>query len=173
MINKALHALDVGDRYYKTGKRGLNVGYCFPTAEELRKFSKERFGGLESETEYLTSLFTGFDETKFKQVRSSYLYFVGVWSTKAVRSFAADILILDEYDEMDKAARALAQKRLAGSVLGIEIDLSTPTLPNKGINALYLRSDQHVWETLCIDCGEFNQLDFFRDVHADIGTKRS
>lgn len=184
-INRACHALDIGDRYWATGKRGLNVGYIFPTAEALRDFSKERFAGLLNENEYLAALFSGSDGTKgydgitFKQARNSYLYLRGAYAgtgtsgpdskrpRSGLKSFPADFLILDEFDDMDAAAVALAEKRLLGSTVNRRLYLSTPTFPNRGINALYLRSDMRVWLTPCIHCGQENELDFFRDVYAD------
>jgi phage terminase large subunit GpA len=169
-ITKACHALDIGDRYWQTGKRGLNVGYLFPTKVHVQDFSKERFTGLITETEYLGTLFSGtgglrgFDDVTFKQARYSYLYLRGTESTVGVKSFPVDFLVLDEYDEMNLKSVALAEKRLIASLVNRRLILSTPIEPGKGINGLYLKSDQHVWETPCIECGRYNQLDFFRDV---------
>lgn len=172
-VTIALHALDVGDRFWKTGKIGLNVGYLFPTKEALSDFSKERFTGLKDESEYLARLFgahsgaKGFDDVTFKQVRNSYLYLRGTNSVKGLKSFPVDVLIFDEFDEMESAKVALAEKRLIASLVNRKLYLSTPTIENKGINKLYLTSDRHVWQTLCRACGQSNELDFFRDVFAD------
>jgi len=165
-ITKACHALDAGARYWQTGKSGLNVAYLFPTGAALSDFSKERFSSLKDESVYLAKLFDGspYDDVGFKQVGASYLYLRGTHSKKSLKSFPADILILDEYDEMDPTAVAMADKRLRASVVKRKIALSTPLLPGLGIDALYAQSDMRIWETHCPACDVWSELDFFRDV---------
>lgn len=168
-ITWAMHALDCGARYWNLPKSGLNVGYLFPTQAALSDFSKERISNLKTESDYLAKLFEGnnYDDVMFKQVGGSYLYLRGAWSKAALKSFPADMLIFDEYDEMEPGAISLARKRMNASLLKVEIKISTPTLPGRGIDAEYKRSDQRVWETKCADCGEYSELDWFRDVRAD------
>lgn len=166
-VTRACHKLDVGANYYGLDKAGLNVGYVFSTKDALSSFSKERFSGLRMESDRLASLFTVYDAVGFKQAGESYLYFAGGKSVQAMKSFAADDLILDEFDEIPPNIVALAEVRLNESDLGHQLRLSTPTFPGKGIDAEYLQSDQNVWEVLCCHCGGWNELDFFRDVRAD------
>lgn len=168
-INVVGFALEHGAAAWAPEKAGLNVGYVFPTVDSLRDFSKERFSGLREETPHLAQLFGSgeFDGVTFKQIGKSYLYLRGGWSTSALRSFAADVLILDEYDELDPEAIALARRRLNASVVRREIDISTPTLPGRGIHALYLQSDQQRYEQPCPGCGRWQTWDFARDCRAD------
>lgn len=167
-ITKAIHALDVGAAYWGTGKAGLNVAYLFPTRAALSDFSKERFGALPSESEHLENLFSsGYDDVGFKQAGASYLYLRGTHSKKSLKSFPADFLVLDEYDEMDPVAVAMADKRLRASLVKRKLVLSTPMLPGRGIHELYLQSDQRVWEVPCPHCGAWQEMDFWRDVYAD------
>lgn len=163
-ITRALHALDIGARYWKTSNDGLNVGYLFPTQDALYDFSKERISGLKEESDRLANFFQDFDDIGFKKAGHSYFYLRGAWSTKALKSFKADFLVFDEFDEMLPRAAALAVKRLRHSQVKRQMRLSTPTLPDWGIHAAYLQSDQREWEILCSLCGEWNTLDFFRDV---------
>lgn len=163
-ITRALHALDVGARYWHTRNDGLNVGYLFPTQNALYDFSKERISALADESDKLGNFFADYDDVGFKKAGHSYFYIRGAWSVKALKSFKADLLIYDEYDEMLPRAVALAVKRLRHSQVKRQLKLSTPTLPNAGIHAEYLQSDQREWEVLCSACGEWNTLDFFRDV---------
>jgi hypothetical protein len=169
-ISRTLHTLDVGARYYRERgvfperKAGLNVGYLFSTDKALSAFSKERFSSIVTETSRLTNLFTDYDDVTFKQAGQSYLHLRGGKSTAGLKSFAADELFLDEYDEIPPAQMSLALKRLRASSLKFLRRLSTPTFPDKGIHAAYLESDQCVWEVHCPRCGGWNELDFFRDV---------
>jgi hypothetical protein len=169
-INLAVFALEIGARHWQTRKDGLNVAYLFPTVTALSDFSKERITGLASETPYLTRLFgaTGsFAGITFKQIGRSYLYLRGAWSESALLSFAADLLILDEYDRMDPRAVALARRRLNASAVRREVDISTPTIPGRGIDALYAQSDRRVYEQPCPHCGDWVAYKFHRDVRAD------
>lgn len=168
-ISKALHALDVGARYYHTDNAGLNVAYLFPTDAALDNFSKERFSSLQHESEHIATLFAGspYNDTGFKQAGKSYLYLRGTQSKAKLKSFPADVLVRDEYDEMDDVALAMSEKRLRASTVKRIIDLSTPMFPGTGIHALYLQSDQQVWEVCCVGCAAWDTLDFFRDVRLD------
>lgn len=168
-ISLTIWSLIEGCKRWAPHKRGLNVGYLFPTKVALSDFSKERFSGLKRENDFLAAIFADseFDDVGFKQVGDSYLYLRGAWSVEALLSFPADVLILDEYDRMDAAAVELARKRIRQSEIKREVCISTPTLPEVGIHARYLASDQMVWEVLCGSCDQFNELEYFRDVCAN------
>jgi phage terminase large subunit GpA-like protein len=169
-INYAVFALDRGAEVWATGEKdGLNVGYIFPTQSALSAFSKERIAGMRREGPYLATLFgdaDDYDTVDFKQVGPSYLYLRGGWSESGLLSFAADVLILDEYDRMDPSAVALARRRLNASTVRRELFISTPTLPGTGVHGLYLQSDRHVYEQWH-RCGEWVSFDFWRDVRVD------
>jgi len=171
-INYTLFALEEGSEAWTGGKkRGLNVGYVFPTLSALGDFSKERFGGLVEETPHLGTLFGEADEYNaitFKAVQSrsggkSYLYLRSGGSAKALKSFPADVLIRDEYDEHTPQARALALRRLNASVVRRILDLSTPTIPGYGIHEAYTASDRRVYRQPH-SCGQWNTYDFHGDV---------
>lgn len=169
-INMTLFALEHGASRWAPGKDGLNVGYVFPTQDALRDFSKERISGLQTEDPHLAGLFGGdgeFEGVAFKQVGRSYLYLRGGWSESALLSFPADVMILDEFDKLDPKAVALARRRMNASEVRREIDISTPTLPGRGIHAMYLASDQRVYEQECAGCGTWRALDFFQDVRVE------
>ena len=136
--------------------------------------------GIMQEHRHIAGMFHGgFEGIGFKQAGASYLYLRSTWiggkghnrAGQALLSFPADVLILDEYDRMDPAAVALAEKRMRASTVARELNVSTPTLPGKGIHQIYLQSDQHVWEIPCPSCGHWQELDFFRDVRAEPGTQ--
>lgn len=166
-INFTSFALEHGARVWTDGQKdGVNVAYIFPTIDTLGDFSKERISGLEEETVHLARLFGEHDDynaVRFKQVGRSYLYLRGGWSPRALKSFPADILILDEYDEMDPKAIALARRRMNASIVHRELDISTPTIPGFGIHEVYLRSDQRVYRQRH-RCGEWVGYDFYKNV---------
>lgn len=172
-VTRTLHALDVGAFYWNTGKPGLNVAYLFPTGKALSDFSKERLSSTLGEHRHIAEMFAnGFDDITFKQAGASYLYLRSAYipaggkkntAAEQLLSFPADVLILDEFDRMSPAAVSMIEKRLRASVVGLQCNISTPTLPGMGIHGLYLLSDRQVWEVPC-DCGAWVEMDFFRDV---------
>lgn len=168
-VNLTCYALEHGATAWAPHKDGLNVGYVFPTAKALGDFSKERLSGLKDETDHLRDLFTSDDwnAVTFKQVGRSYLYLRGGQSEDELRSFAADLLVLDEFDRMDRRAVALARRRLNASEVKRELALSTPSLPGRGIHALWQQSDRRLYEQPCPRCGDWHRYEFHRDVRVD------
>jgi hypothetical protein len=172
-VSYACFALEWGAKVWvPEGRRksGLNVGYIFPTAEALRDFSKERISSLQEESTHLAMLFGidsgDYDSLGFKKVGQSYFYLRGGHTTHVI-SFPADVLILDEYDQMNQTAISLVRRRLNASVVKRMVKISTPTYPGRGIHAEYLMSDQRIYQTLCEECQEWVSFEFFRDVHCD------
>lgn len=169
-INYASFGLECGAEVWAPGlKDGINVAYIFPTVEALGDFSKERLSGLEDESYHLARLFgehDDFNAVRFKQVGRSYLYLRGGWSTRALKSFPADMLILDEFDEMEPKAIALARRRMNASIIRREVDISTPTIPGYGIHAEYNKTDQRVYRQRH-RCGAWVGYDFFTAVRVD------
>lgn len=169
-VNFASFGLEHGADVWAPGlKDGINVAYIFPTIEALGDFSKERLSGLEDESYHLARMFgehDDFNAVRFKQVGRSYLYLRGGWSTRALKSFPADLLILDEFDEIVAKAVALARRRMNASLIRRELDISTPTIPGYGIHAEYNKTDQRVYRQQHT-CGQWVGFDFFTHVRVD------
>lgn len=170
-INYAVFALDRGADVWThepNKKLGLNVGYIFPNERLLSDFSKERLSSLESESFHLEQIFNqddGFNAVTFKQVgKDSYLYLRGGQTAAGMKSFPADVIIRDEVDEISPGAFAKAERRMNASFVRRILDLSTPTIPGRGIHALYLQSDRRIYFQTCGSCGAKITHDFFRDV---------
>jgi hypothetical protein len=69
-----------------------------------------------------------------------------------MKSVPGDFVIFDEVDEMKAANLDLARKRLGHSEWGWELMLSTPSLPDCGIDAAFADSDQRHWVLRCDHC---------------------
>lgn len=176
-VNYSLFALDRGAEIWAPGLFGLNVLYLFPTEPAVLDFSKERVTLLSEETDLLARLFddpgndkNSYDALRFKSIRKwNHLYLRGP-SPKMLRGFRVDLLVLDEFDEIEESNKksiALAEARQLGSEVRRRIYLSTPTLPGHGIHRRYLDSDRQVFEQQCPFCEEWVGFDFFNDVFVD------
>lgn len=165
-INVVMFYLDQGPRVFGLPTNQLNIGYIFPNQGLLSDFSNERFEILKTESPHLAAIFRDapIDRVTMKRIRNNFLYLRGGWTDAGLKSFPADIIVLDEFDELRPAAVELARRRMNASRIRREIDLSTPSIPGRGIHAAYRATDQHEYETQCPQCGHWQTFDFFRDV---------
>lgn len=154
--------------------RNGTVLYIFPTDKLVSDFSTARFGPAIEASSYLSKIVVsgsgsggmkGSDRITLKRIRDRFLYFRGSLvdtegNASQLKSIDADILILDEVDELDQRAPAIAKKRLghAREDLGNVLWVSTPTYPGYGIDAEFEETDQRLWHIPCPHCGEKQPL---------------
>ena len=163
-ISYALHAAD---------ERQATVLYVFPTDTHVSDFSSARIGPAIEASLYLGRIVVdggtgmevqgrklrGADRVTLKRVRNRFLYLRGAQvkpdgKAPQLKSVDADVLVLDEVDEMDPRAPTIAEKRLGHSLLAEQRWISTPTYSGVGIHAKWLESDQREWHVRCEHCGE-------------------
>lgn len=154
-------------------QRDGTVLYIFPTNDHVSDFSTARLGPAIEVSPYLKEIIEG-DQTAtskrtsrsrtnrvtLRRVRNRFLYFRGArvkpdGQAPQLKSIDADVVILDEWDEMDPRAPVIAQKRLGHSSIGEIRSISTPTYPNFGIHSEFLKSDQHHFFFKCQTCNHW------------------
>ena len=145
---------------------GNTALYLLPTDGDVSDFSSHRFGLAFDASEYLAGRVIGHhqrgaDKVTLKRIGNAFLYLRGAkvgpgGRAPQLKSVPADVLVLDEYDEMDPKAEALSRKRLGASDVAQVRIASTPTYATTGIHPLYLASDQRRWHIPCPHCGERN-----------------
>lgn len=141
------------------------VGYLLPTAKDVSDFSKARFKPLiDDNPEVIGSHVHETDAVNIKRVGSGFLYLRGTRATQKVggdmgkeeaaqlRSAPWDKAVFDERDLMQDEMVDEARERLGHSEVQEEVYLSTPTIPDYGIDKLYEESDQRVWMVRCQKC---------------------
>lgn len=153
--------------------RGMTVIYFFPTESDVQDFSRDRFERIVNESPHVASLIDTksgggrkqLDNVKLKRVGQGSLYFRGLfYSAKArqgrsgirTKSVDADFLIFDELDEAQPKQKEAAKHRVDHSKWKWILELSTPTIPDYGIDVEFKRSDQRFWTLKCPHCGEWN-----------------
>lgn len=168
LISYALHACD---------QRNATVLYVFPTDGHVSDFSAARMGTAIESSDYLGDIVVegkaamgenakrkrGSDRITLKRIRDRFLYFRGGQvkpngQAPQLKSIDADVLILDEWDEIDQRAPDIARKRLGHSVIAEERAVSTPTYAGRGIHAEYQASDRRQWHVRCRHCGQRQPL---------------
>lgn len=157
-IIKTLHGM-----IYRNYPQG--VLYLFPTQGDVRDFSQARFKTLITLNPYKIGRYIkNTDNVNIKQIGGSLLYFRGAHSTKKIegtkatssrlKTIPVDRIVFDEFDEMDPVMVDLALERFSHSEIQEEFYLSTPTIPDYGIDKKYQESDQRVWMIKCPKCGK-------------------
>jgi hypothetical protein len=155
-INKALW---FGDTH------NVSIIYTFPTSGDVSEFSKARVKPTIQESPYLMSRISDIDAVELKQIGQSFIYFRGTWSERQAISIDADMLIHDETDRSKPEIISMYQERLSHSKHKYIIHLSNPSIPDYGINALYLRSDMKQWFVTCPKCKGEQMLHFPDSLH--------
>jgi hypothetical protein len=150
-INVAFYTVDVLKR---------DVLYVLPTALNASDFSKSRFNTALLYSPYLADLFTDTNTVGLKQAGGVNLYIRGSRGDSNLKSIPVSVLILDECDEMDQKQIWLALERLSGQLKKFVFSLSTPTIPNKGINKLFLQGTQEHFYFKCPRCGRRTEFIF-------------
>lgn len=91
-------------------------------------------------------------------------YFRSAGSPSALRSVDADLVVLDEFDDMPAHALAMATHRLDSSANGLLRILGTPTFPGVGIDAQYMAGDRREWHVTCPSCATEQPITYERNV---------
>ena len=141
--------------------------YLFPTHKSAQRFSKGRFAVLVERSPRLKSLFKAVKTGNHMRAGNVNFYCHGARSRAELMSVPIQYLTIDERDEMYHGAEGsrqpwsaveLARQRLKGQSESWELDLSTPTIPNHGIHADFLQSDQRLFHPRCPHCGKWIPL---------------
>jgi hypothetical protein len=133
--------------------------YYFPTKSDVTEFSKARFGPILEDNPVLRGMVQDTDAANIKRVGKCMLYLRGLRSSVSAKSAPADKLIFDEIDEAPPDRVDLAMKRLDHSDFQEVMALSTPTIPDYGINALFQKTDQRYRQIHCTHCGRYTCLE--------------
>lgn len=164
------------------GHYPAGVLYLFPTSDDVSDFAKARFNPLiKDNPETIGAHVQSTDSTNIKRIGTGMLYLRGARSTQKIeglkkdssklRSIPVDKNVFDEVDLMDPDMVMMALERMSHSRVQEETYLSTPTIPDYGIDKLYDKSDQRVWMIRCQKCSRecCLELDFPECVQYDKG----
>lgn len=130
--------------------------YTLPTAGFAATISKTRVSPVIQASPYLQNLITDIDNVEVKQFgNGSFLYLKGAASSNAPISIPCDLLVHDELDFSDPLTISQYQSRLTHSLYKMKFRLSTPTIPGKGIDYEFQRSNRYFNFVRCNHCSHF------------------
>ena len=147
-----------------TGAYPQGALYLFPSRGDVQDFSRGRFNPLINDNEQLAKHVQDTDAQTIKRIGKAMLYLRGARSTQKIRgmkrsssalkSVPVDAVTFDERDEMADDMVDLALERMSHSLVKDETYLSTPTIPDYGVDKLFQDSDQRHWFLKCQKCGK-------------------
>lgn len=137
------------------------VVYCFPREKQLIDFSSTRISEVMDESPYMRRLFQMPNQTFLKRIGgNSFLMLRSTWEANLGEGIDADVVIFDEKDRMKPNIEVAFKESLSSSNYGLLREVSTPTLPGRGIDASYAHSDQREWHVRCIKCGLWQTVEY-------------
>ena len=135
--------------------------YIFPRNQQMIDFSKSRITPVFQNSEILQRYIDKkTDSVSTKKILDSYLFMRSGWGSAMGEGADTDFLAIDEYDRMKEGVELSFQEGLKSSAYGLMRRWSTPTIPGRGINAVYQKSDQRRYVWTCEHCGHKQFITF-------------
>jgi len=153
--------------FYILDGRG-SVFYALPPGPTQGNFAHARVDPAIGASPYILEMSGNIDNVGLKTFAGGFnLYIRGTSVPKGdpqraaqLSEAPADLAIIDEFDRVPPAAVPLVRGRLGDSRLAWELDLSTPTYPDVGIDAEYQSTTQHGPQIRCAACEQWYWLDW-------------
>lgn len=144
---------------------GFSTIYTLPSATAAQNFMKTRIDPIINESSYLSELVSKeVDNSSIKRLSNSYLYLKGCQVDRQAISVPADMLVCDEVNNSDQEVLTLFESRLIHSSYALRVFLSTPSVPNFGIDRMFKQSKRKF--NMC-QCGKCNHW-FIPDYHEHV-----
>lgn len=152
---------------FLSSHEGTKWVYAFPRDTQLRDFSQTRINETKQETPRLSRIFGVPDGIYSKQIipigsspdtKRSFLLLRSSWDATLGEGVDADGLTLDEKDRMKDGIEVAFKESLSASPWGWRREVSTPTIPNRGVSATFEESDQHCWLVRCKKCNTWQEI---------------
>ena len=151
-LNVAFHYIDI---------KRMDVLYVLPnTRPDAADFSSGRFDKALELSSHLKDLFSEVQNVGHKRAGSTNLYIRGSNSRAGLKSIPVSLLILDELDEMMQEHIPLATERLSGQLVRNQLMLSTPTIPDFGINFYYNSTTREHFFFPCPSCAKLIEIKY-------------
>lgn len=146
--------------------------YVFPTDQQVKDFSRTRVSETIDSSNYLLKRMNidpytrkkidkateEVDNVKLKKINKSFIFFRSGATPRAGEGIDCDVVYFDELDRMARNVTVAFNETIAQSLFGWRRDISTPSLPNVGVNDSFEQSDRNYWFMKCPHCNNFFTL---------------
>lgn len=142
---------------FKMDMESLDCLYVLPSrTPDASEFSAARFDPAIELSPHLKNLFSSVKNVGHKRAGPVNLYIRG--SKVKLKSLPVAFIVFDELDEMKQKNIPDAEERVSGHTNTQIWKISTPTLPNLGINILFEESTQEHYIFKCPHCARHIEL---------------
>lgn len=143
----------------------FNIIYTFPFSQDAENFAKTRVDLVVDQSPKLLRLKdSNLWNASIKRLGTGTIYFKGTNAETAAISTPADCIISDEIDRSNQDTLDQYESRLTHSRWQLRRNFSTPTVPNRGIDALMKKSKRFKQVLNCTHCNTWFYPDFYRHV---------
>ena len=144
----------------------INVVYTFPSPKQVEDFSNTRFKPalIDSKRDYLKSIMGDPQNVTLRKIGKGYLFLRSSSNPNLGEGIDADMVVFDEIDRMRANVGIAFKESLSSSKFGWVREVSTPTLPNKGIDIFWQKSNQMLWQVKCEACGKWQPLEYPKNI---------
>lgn len=136
----------------------MDIIYTLPTDKDVQVFVGGKVNRIIANNPCMLADVVDKDSVEQKQVGPSMIYFRGTWTKKAAISVTADRLSHDEKDASKLDIIADYKSRIQHSKFKQVHTFSHPSLPETGVHADWLQSDQKHWIIQCPHCNRRQYL---------------
>lgn len=145
----------VTETLWMLDNHNVNIVYTFPSPKQVEDFSNTRIKTAltDSQGNALEVLMGDPQNVTLRKVGKGYLYMRSATNPKLGEGIDADCVVFDEIDRMRRNVGIAFKESLSASKFGWERQISTPTLPGRGIDELWQKANQWHWFVKCPACG--------------------
>lgn len=138
--------------HHDAKRHKMDIIYTLPTDQDVSVFVGGKVNRIIANNKTMLEDVADKDSIEQKAVGQSMIYFRGTWTKKAAIMVTADRLVHDEKDSSKLDVIADYQARLQHSKFKQTHTFSHPSLPETGVHADWLASDQKHWFVKCEAC---------------------
>lgn len=149
---------DVGTFYARRNGRCYWTGNTLPTDGDVNVMVGGKMNRMIANNPCMLADVKDKDSIEQKAIGKSMIYFRGTFTKKAATMVTADRLSHDEKDSSKLDIIADYQARLQHSKFKQTHTFSHPSLPEVGVHADWLQSDQKEWFVKCPHCSKWQYL---------------
>lgn len=155
-------------------RHNITVIFTQPTRDDAQKFSGSRVTPIIDQNRLFHAFATGgtemrrFSNVPYGPVRS-HIHYRGTFGEKEAFTIDADTLVIDEIDLSNPEVVSTFDTRLVASKRPRKLYISTPSIPQYGIDAKWAVSDQTRWFITCDGCNREvdPQEEFYRVIDVE------
>ena len=132
---------------------GFSTIYTLPSASAAGNFMQTRISPVVDSSPYLKEIVSkDVDNNSIKRFSNSHLFLKGCQVDRQAISVPADLLVCDEVNNSDQDVLTLFESRLIHSLYAQRVFLSTPSIPNFGIDRMFKQSKRKFNLCQCDHC---------------------